>query len=208
MKRFLLLLGVAATLAATPAFAQYMYLDTNNDGVCNASDVLSSSTTSVDVWVDTNHDKFGNVLTCPDGANTFSLLGYELILSWSGSGSLTYGTFTNLMAGMNNLSQAAGGNDYYTTWVTLTAFPESSSPFKVASIGVTVTGTPVLTLATSTSLAPVDRTSFGSLCTTVAPGHEAENQWILGTDFFDVCGTSTLTPTTPTTWGAIKNLYK
>ena len=114
MKRFLLLLGVAALLVAAPAFAQYVYFDTNGDGVCNSSDVLTSSNTSVDIYFDTNHDGSGNPTTCPTG-EALSILSYEFIGHVSGSGTVTFGAFTNLQAGMTtNLGTGSNSTDYHT----------------------------------------------------------------------------------------------
>ncbi|HEY7728378.1 MAG TPA: hypothetical protein VID50_07970 [Candidatus Eisenbacteria bacterium] len=206
MKRFLLLLVVSAMLTAAPALAQYVYLDTNPgaDGVCNASDVLTSSVTSVDVWMDTNHNADGTPVACPDGVNMLDIFGYEIILHTTGSGSVTFGTFTNNMAGFSALpgSPTSGGGDYYVSYAGLSAF--APGLYKLGTLGVTIIGTPVLTPEPSTTLNTIFNTSFGSNC--VTPG--GENIFRLGFDFMDKCGTSALTPTRPTTWGAIKNLYR
>jgi hypothetical protein len=46
MKNCLLLLGVAAALAlGSPAYSQYIYLDTNGDTMCDVSDVLNQART-------------------------------------------------------------------------------------------------------------------------------------------------------------------
>jgi len=65
MRHSLLLLGVIAALAiGAPAYSQYIYMDSNADGVNSSADVLSSSTTVVHVYLNTNHDRNGTLKTC------------------------------------------------------------------------------------------------------------------------------------------------
>src|SRR6266850_5794382 len=55
-------------LAAAPAaYAQYIYLDSNRDGVCDGNDFLNITTDSVDVWVDTAHNRDGSPAVCSTG---------------------------------------------------------------------------------------------------------------------------------------------
>src|SRR6266478_1090955 len=96
MKKSLLLLGVIAALAiGAPAYSQYVYMDINGDGICNTSDVLTSSITAVDVYLNTNHNASGTVAVCDDGSGApLDLSSFDLILHSSGSGSVTYNSFT------------------------------------------------------------------------------------------------------------------
>src|SRR5207245_3471618 len=56
---------MAALFVTAPAWAQYMYLDTNGDAVHPGADVVSLvGLTHVDVWLDTNHDRDGSLQTC------------------------------------------------------------------------------------------------------------------------------------------------
>ena len=52
----LILLFLCSVMGAPAATAQYMYLDTNGDGVHTAADVLqpNGTPTTVDVWLRTN----------------------------------------------------------------------------------------------------------------------------------------------------------
>src|SRR5215510_10176432 len=54
----LALVAAAFALTAAPATAQYMYLDANGNGVHDSSDRLNANgiATTVDVWLDTNHN--------------------------------------------------------------------------------------------------------------------------------------------------------
>ena len=70
MKHSLLLVAVVALVAfAAPAYSQYMYIDTNNDGICDNTDILTPSSTSVDIWLVTNADKFGAPVTCAQSSS-------------------------------------------------------------------------------------------------------------------------------------------
>ncbi len=211
MKRFLLLLGVASLLVAAPAFAQYMYLDANNDGVCNDLDALTSANTSIDVWLNTNHDKNGTLVTCSDGTSQMTINSYEFILRASGTGTVTYGAFTNLRSEMTvqvGPSGAGGTTDYWIGFGGATINPPGL--YHLGTLAITVTGSPELSIVGATSINPLANTSFGCQC----PGNDFDNTLkLVGTtngtgDWTDVCGTASGTPVRVTTWGAIKNLYK
>lgn len=207
MKRLLLLLGAAALLVAAPAMAQYISLDVNNDGICDANDVLTPSVTSVDVYFDTNHNKDGSTAVCSTGED-LTISSYGVILTASGAGSVTYGTWTDHMAatvpgGFNiKIADARGGSDIFVAYGGATQ--GAPGKYKVGTLAVTVTGNPVLDWNTSSSVDVGAVTVFGTLCL----GSRFDGSQIYGTDFFDHCGTNPFTPNRPTTWGAIKNLYK
>ena len=59
-------LCICAALFRPPAAnAQYMYLDTNGDGVHTDADVVNpSGPTTIAVWLDTQHDKDGTLQSC------------------------------------------------------------------------------------------------------------------------------------------------
>jgi hypothetical protein len=61
-----LLLIAALVVVTSPAAAQYMYLDSNGNGVHDSGDRLApnGTATTVDVWLDTNHNRDGSVATC------------------------------------------------------------------------------------------------------------------------------------------------
>lgn len=211
MKRFLLLLGVAALLVAAPAFAQYMYLDVNGDQVCNSSDALTSSVTSVDVWLNTNHNADGSLATCSDGTSQMTINSYEFILHASGTGTVTFGTYANNQAGMATQVGPAGSGGTTDYWIGFGGpSPNPAGLYKLGTLAITVTGTPQLSIVGTTSIMPVANTSFGSQC----PGADFDNTLkLVGTingtgDWSNVCGTAAPTPVKVTTWGAIKNLYK
>jgi len=208
MKHSLLLLGVIAALAiGAPAYSQYIYLDTNNSGTCTSADILSSSVTSVRVFLDTNHDAAGTVTPCSDGTNINDIASYDLIFHSSGTGSVTYTGFTNgaAMLGFTLINAlTVAGSDAGVGY----NGPNYLAPglYELGQLAVTVTGTPVLSfIGTSTNPAiPSPVTGFGSHCS----GTDNPNTITLGVDFTSVCGTSSGTPTESTTWGKIKQLYR
>lgn len=210
MKKSLLLLGVIAALAiGAPAYSQYVYLDVNGDGVCTSSDVLTSSTTAVDVWLDTNHDQSGAVEPCNDGLNILDIGSYDLIWRSSGTGSVAFNSYTNngaVMAGFVPLAPfTVAGPD---AGVGFTG-PNYLAPglYKLGTLSVTITGTPRIDFLMDNVTAPgipAPVTGFGSHC----EGTDYPNTIALGLNFEDACGTSTGTPSESTTWGKIKQLYR
>jgi hypothetical protein len=203
MKHALLLVAVLALVAiASPVHAQYMYIDVNGDGVSNASDdILQTSTTSVDVWIDTDSNRNGSTATCPTGEN-LTINSYEIILHVA-SGSLTYGAWTDLMSFGSNLGSAQGGGDFYVGKGASGGLAPGT--YKLGSIALSgVAAGTVLSIASSTTASAAAHTSFGSQC----QGADFDNTMKLGLDWNDADGTYSSTPVTQTTWGAIKALYK
>src|SRR4030095_5193431 len=90
----LVILALIALVVSVPAKAQYIYLDTNGDGVSSWADSLNSGgATNVDVWIHTGQNGNGNPGFC--GAPGLST--YEFILQATG-GTMNWGTFTNALA--------------------------------------------------------------------------------------------------------------
>jgi hypothetical protein len=200
MKHCLLVLVAVVALAfGVPASAQYMYLDVNGDGLSTSADVLTSATTSVDVYMDTNSNGNGSVATCPTG-EALTINSYTFILR--STGGVTYGTWTDNMGFTVNLGGATAGNDYWTGRGSGTALAPGT--YKLGTLAITVTGNPVINIMSSTSIDPVALTSFGSAC----PGQDFDNTMKLGLDWMDVTGTYPSTPVSKTTWGKIKDLYR
>lgn len=211
MKHFLLLAGVIASLAiGTPSYGQYIFMDLNGDSTCTSADVLTSSTTAVDVWLNTNHNKNGSTATCFAAASTpLDMFSYDILVHSTGSGGVVYNNFTNTVTGYTIFSPftAAGANmgvGYQAPFGTV----NPGGLFKLGTISVTVTGNPTLSFLTQPPIIwPLNAstfTGFGSPC----PGTVFLNTVALGPDFSDNCGTSGTTPSESTTWGKIKQLYR
>lgn len=77
---------------AAPAQAQYMYMDSNGDGVHTSADVVSPrDTTWVSLWLITDRNRDGSFVQCkPMG--TASFFGYRAILE-ALDGTVNWGTF-------------------------------------------------------------------------------------------------------------------
>lgn len=201
MKNCLLLcVAVLALAVGVPASAQYMWIDENGDGICDDTDIIDNTTTSVDVWLSTNKNKDGSDAFCPTGEE-LSLISYTFILR--SSGGLTFGTWADALSFGVNLGTGQAGND---RWVARgTGSPLPPDTYKLGTQNITVSaGTPVLSLVTSTSGTPNAHTTFGSIC----PGVDGDNTLKLTVDWNDICGTASGTPVTETTWGKIKDLYR
>jgi hypothetical protein len=200
MKNCLLLcVAVLALAVAQPASAQYMFLDVNGDGFCDTGDVIDNTTTSVDVWLATNYDANFFPVTCPTGQE-LTINSYTFILR--STGGLTYGAWTDNMGFGTNLGTGVAGNDRWVGRGSGTIMP--ADVYKLGTQAITVSGSPVLSIVSSTSASAQALTSFGSSCLGVL----GNNTMKLGLDWFDVCGTSSSTPVTDTTWGKIKALYR
>ena len=211
MRHSLLLLGVIAALAiGAPAYSQYIYMDVGNggagNGVWTSGDVLSSASTQVDIWLNTNHNASGAVANCNDGVHPLDIGAYDLVIHTSGSGSVTYGTWTNTMASYGVLDPASvSGPDFGVGYGSAAAY-DAPGLYKLGTLAVTVTGSPVLSFLTSRpsgSGITSTLTAFGSQC----EGTDFPNTITLGIDFTDNNGTASPTPVEPTTWGKIKQLY-
>jgi hypothetical protein len=209
MKKSLLLLGVIAAMAiGAPAYSQYIYLDANGDGVCTTADVLSSSSTTVDVWLNTNHDANGTTETCHTNASQpLDIFSYDLVVHTSGSGSVTFTSWANAASGFQQINAlTVAGADAGVGYAAPTGANLAPGLYKLGTFNVTVTGSPQISfvgLSTNPSI-PSFGTGFGTSC----DASDFANTEVLGTDFTDNCGTASGTPTESTTWGKIKQLYR
>ena len=200
MKNCLLLcVAVLALAVAVPASAQYMFLDVNGDEFCSTDDVLDNTVNHVDIWIATDMDGNFFPVTCPTGQE-LTINSYTFILR--STGGVTYGAWSDNMGFTTNLGTGAAGNDRWVGRGSGSILP--SGIYKLGTQSITVTGSPVLSIVSSTSASAQALTSFGSACLGIA----GTNTMKLGLDWFDVCGTTSSTPVTDTTWGKIKALYR
>ncbi len=214
MKQCLLLLAATAVLlVGAPAYSQFVFLDTNGDGVNSFTDtqllddVLLPGPNSVDVYFVTDQNRNGSAAVCAS-AEPFTISSYEFTLRSSGSGSLVYNGWTDnlgfpfpiITAGDGTF--AAAGTD---CWVGRGANPPGLAPgkYKLGTLSVTVTGSPVLSFVTLSTIDPNAQTAFGSAC----DGNQFDSTIRLGDDFQDNLGTEPKVPVITTTWGKIKQTY-
>jgi len=206
MKTSLLLLSAVAILGLIPpASAQYIYMDVNGDGVCTSSDAILSTTTSVDIYLDTSHDYTGRAVTCDDGTNSLDIGSYDIILHKIEGGSLVYGAWTNAMAGYSVLNPpTVAGLDFGVGYTAPATF-DPPGLYKLGTLAITVNGGVGLQFLTSPPPGiPSPVTGFGSHCS----GSVNPNTITLGEDFFTACGTAVPVAVEATTWGRIKMTYR
>jgi hypothetical protein len=195
---FLLTLAILAS----PASAQYMYLDANGDGVNTAADSLNSgSSTTLRVYLNTNHDRDGSLQTCNShtvascdasgSGSQLNLFSFQVYLSASG-GTVNWGTFTpDTTAFAALVPQISNSTDVQFTF---SRSPGSASPaglISLGSISVTVTsGHPSISIARFPNT-PLDPNSFGTSFGTGCVGFSIGNTYVLGNPE-DPCGSSAL----------------
>jgi hypothetical protein len=202
MKHALLLVAVVAALAVSgPAYSQYMYLDTNNDGICDPTDVLTPASTSVDVWLDTDSNADGSPAACNSGSENLTINSYEFFLR--ATGALTYGTWTDNMAFATSFGDFAAGTDAYSGRGSGTIL--APGLYKLGTMTISGVGSATsLAIVAASSVNNQGFTSFGTECA----GNDFDNTYKLASDWNDVCGSAITVPVTQTTWGAIKNIYR
>jgi hypothetical protein len=209
LKSALLGASLVLCLASSPARAQTIFLDVNGDGRSDGSDVLNPGVTSVDVYLDTNHAADGSVVACshsdhPNEPDPLTISSYTFILGWEpvGTGSLTYGSWTDNMGFTINVGGAQKGRDFWTGRAA--AFYLAPGKHRLGTLGVRVTGTPVLQFLSSTPIDATAMTSFGSACL----GQDFDNTIRLGSDFLDARGTSAADDAPRTAWRTIKDISR
>src|SRR5512134_652219 len=87
----------SAVVLALPgcAEAQYMYLDSNGDGVHSVADqVAGTGITTVAIWLQTNQSAEGDTATCSSSDEELTINSYEFTLSVLG-GTVAWGSFVN-----------------------------------------------------------------------------------------------------------------
>lgn len=222
MKNCLLLLAVVAMVAVVaPAYSQTLYMDTNGDGLNSLleasngnnappDDVLGAGTTSVDFYFDTNHNPDGSVLLCPQAPEQpYDFFSYEATVRASGSGSVTFNGWTDLMGwpiGIVTIGDhtfATAGTDAW--FGRATTAGAVMGRFKVGTLSITVTGTPKLDYVCTSSIDFSAQTAFGGHC--YGPSFDNTNRLCEQYPQSNAYGTEAPVPVVPTTWGKIKTMY-
>ena len=215
MKHCLLLLGVVAALAmgAPAAYSQAIGMDVDGDTDCDADDVITSTTTAVDVYLDTNG--LSDEDACTGGASELNMFGYDVIIASGGSGTLNLSTATwtnqisSFTVNLNPVQKSSGA--FSIGWSAPLGTTLPAGLYRIGTLNITASGSPTLSfLETSPFGTGSPVTGFGTDCSQIN-GLDMTNPSTatLGSDpSFDACGTAAGTPTNTTTWGAIKNLYR
>lgn len=195
------LVALLALATGVPASAQYMWLDVTGDGQCTSADVLGPSTTSVDVWLDTDSNADGSPATCVTADGDLTINSYGVVLN-APSGGVTYGTWTDNMGFEIDAGLGSDGNEFWV--IRASATPQAPGTYKLGTLAITVTGNTSLAFLPLAQASPLSITHFGAQCS----GFEFDNTMKYLSEWSDVCGTTAPTPVTETTWGKIKALYR
>jgi hypothetical protein len=179
----LVFLPICITAPPSPALAQYMYLDSNGDGIHTAADVLNGTgTTQVDIWLRTNHQRDGSVAICSTG-EPYTFNSYTVILRAT-DGSVNWIDKTNRQPTCTlSVRDVMSPTEFYFGYVGSTILPPGD--FLLARVSVAVlSGAPAIAIVPASTLYSPASTSFGSQCS----GPEFNNTMTLGSDWFDVDG--------------------
>jgi len=181
---FLAILVITALSAAAPASAQYLWIDTNGDGVNTSADVVApSGATTIDVWLATDHNANGDPAVCASGDATLTLASYSVVLRAT-NGTVSWGAVTNQIAAFTTAVPSSSDD----TERELGYYGGAGLPpgtYRLATLSSTVaSGTPSIAFAPQGTLDANFRTGFGSACS----GTDFDNLIKLGVDFTDAAG--------------------
>ncbi|MGE5178416.1 MAG: hypothetical protein ACM3PF_04895, partial [Bacteroidota bacterium] len=95
--RLLALSALLGLFVAAPASAQYIYMDSNGDGVHTAADVMNSNgtPTTVDFWLNTDHNRDGALAICDTGDGNLDTWNSYAIHVSAVNGTATFANFVN-----------------------------------------------------------------------------------------------------------------
>ncbi|HEV8129391.1 MAG TPA: hypothetical protein VGQ14_07020, partial [Candidatus Eisenbacteria bacterium] len=89
-------LGLLVVLAAVPAGAQYLFLDTNGDGVHDSNDALApSGPTNIDIWYVTDKNRDGTPAICDVDAGVGLTINSYTVVLHSVGGDVQWGPMQN-----------------------------------------------------------------------------------------------------------------
>lgn len=175
---------ILASFVPPPAQAQYMYLDTNGDGVhSNEDTVHPTGTTEVDLWLHTNVNRDGTMVSCPDGAGGIGLSNFDFVLTAVG-GTVIWGSFTPNALHPLPCYQTAFDSSEYAAILCAPDWTSEAGLYRLGRLEVAVaSGAPSLLFASASRLLPTAATAFGTPC---YPG--GNNSPTFGVDWFDADG--------------------
>jgi len=159
-------------LLAVSAQAQYMYLDSNGNGVHDVGDRLRVCPTRIDVWLNTANNRDGSPASCAFGTGGLDLAHYEFVFQAVG-GTVTWGPMSNLIEGFARIlardARDTTGTVFYHNGAIRAGAALPPGLYKVATLTVTVaTGSPRIDIISRHPNNGTGRTSFGSECPATA----------------------------------------
>lgn len=180
-----ILLAVLSLLVPTVVCAQFLYLDSNGDGISSSEDVLSPEgvPTSINVYLDTSRNPDSSTAFCSTPSESLTMNSYEFILRATG-GTITYGDYANAQPSMTiSLGQGSSETDFFVGFGGGAIL--SPGLYHLGTLIATVQeGSPSLLPASATALEAHFGTSFGTRC----PGQEGDNTYRLGIDWHGIAG--------------------
>jgi len=183
MHACLVVLGLIATLAAAlPATAQYIYMDTNGDGLNTWADSLNATgTTALDLWIDSASNRDGS----QGGCRERGLASFSLNIHADG-GTINWGTFTSAITPSSGPPSVSNPHEYHIE-VALTS-GGTTVPLGLYKLGTLIveiaSGDPCLRFAANTTMSSRHSTSFGAGC----PGKKIDHTSRLDEEWFDENG--------------------
>jgi len=180
------LVAVLLFVLPGPALAQFVYLDLNGDGICTPTDTLAQGPQSIDIYFKTNAGADGTPATCSTGPEPLDMTFYEFILRAVGPGTISFGAFTNRIAGFTfNMGVATGGRDYHNGFGGDPSQVRPPGVYRVGTLDLTVSGVVMINFVASTTLDNGYFTAFGA---SACLGQHFDGTIRFGTEFTDACG--------------------
>ncbi len=196
LRRLLTAVSVVVAMAGFTqvATAQYMYLDSNANGIHDPGDVLNANgtATTVDVWIFTNQNRDGTIVECNvDPSLPLNMNSYVVNLR-ALNGSVTYANFVNgfpLFTTAFGEANAGAGQYKNGFGGPASAAVGPGGPFKICTITITGTGGTPSIIINDINTDSQDFTSFGTRC----DGNDFDSTYKLsgpggGSDWTDVDG--------------------
>lgn len=197
--RFLALLALLAP--GPPAVAQFMYLDSDGDGLYTVSDILDPASSVVDVWLDTSRQSDGSAAACNSSSAALTVGSYSFILM--AMGPLTYGVWQDDLGFTLNPIDLVSQEWCYISRGSDVRLP--AGRYKLGTLSVSgVSAGSYLFIVDDSPVWPDARTAFGTDC----EGSGGDNLYVLGRDWNDLGSLPHPTGTTSTSWGSIKAKYR
>jgi hypothetical protein len=180
-----LLACAAAMLLPAAASSQYLYLDSNGDGISDGSDVVQAvGPTTINVWLRTDANRDGSPAVCSSEDGPLSINSYEFVLR-AINGTIAWGSaFNQIEAFSTDLGLVQSMTEFHMGYAGGSALPPGLYHLATLSFSA-ASGTPSIEIAASpNSLAGALQTAFGSSCSSL----DYDNTLALGTEWFDADG--------------------
>lgn len=172
------------------ASAQYLFLDTNGNGVRDGGDeIRGTGTTTIDIWLETNRNRDGTPAICEsDPGVGLTINSYTVAFDVLG-GTVRFGPMENRLQFSDRpicfatYEDTTNATSYHNGWGWRDILPPGRYLLATLTLDVT-SGRPSLFVVPRRSLQPSDQTSFGTKC----DGLDYDNTYSLGNEWTDAQG--------------------